>query len=71
MFIKYPRLSVAEIIDRYMSGESLTLVALRAKVSDPHIKSILADAGVPLRGMDEARRLGHLESYRRSRARAV
>jgi hypothetical protein len=71
MFAKYPRLSVAEIIDRYMSGESLTLVALRAKVSDVHVTSILLDAGVTLRGMDEARRLGILERYRRSRAKAV
>jgi hypothetical protein len=37
MFAEYPRLSVAEIIDRYMSGESLTLVALRAKVSDVQV----------------------------------
>lgn len=66
MFVKTPRLSAADIIERYRAGESLTMVALRAKVSDAHIRSILRDAGVPLRSANEAQRLGLLEMRRRS-----
>jgi hypothetical protein len=67
MFVKQPRLTTAEIIERYLAGESRTLVALRAKVSDQHVRQILMDAGIPLRTMDEARRLGVLERYKRAR----
>ena len=44
-----PRLSPAEIVARYLEGESRGLLGLRAGVGDSVIVSILNAAGVELR----------------------
>lgn len=67
-------LSDDEIIARYRDGESISLVALRAKVPDYHVTAVLVAAHVRLRGRCEALRLALKDreqrgSTRRMRAR--
>lgn len=71
---KRPLLSNDQIIARYRAGESVTLVALRAKMPDAYVTAVLTAAGVRLRGRAEALRLalkdsGRFASTQRMRAR--
>jgi hypothetical protein len=54
---KVPKLSNAEIIERYQAGESVGLLSLRCRVPDYHITAILTAARVRVRGRAEALRL--------------
>lgn len=52
-----PKLSDAEIIERYQAGESVGMLSLRCKTPDYHITAILTANHVRIRGVGEALRL--------------
>jgi hypothetical protein len=60
-----PKLSHAEIIERYQGGESVGLLSLRCRVPDYHITAVLAAAGVRSRGVGEALRLARSQRQRK------
>lgn len=61
--------SNAEIAARYLSGTSLTELALRCHTSTDIIKRILHAYDVPLRSMREAQRLARLDRKARTERR--
>lgn len=54
---KRPRIPVAEIVERYLAGESAGMLSLRARVPHYRIPEILREAGVRVRGPNEALRV--------------
>jgi hypothetical protein len=68
--VKRPIIGIAEIVSRYREGgEGVGMLSLRAKVPTYRIQEILRDAGVRLRGPNEALRLAL--DQRAARARRV
>jgi hypothetical protein len=54
---KLPAIPIAELADRYRSGEPLYELALRAKVSSERVRALLVGAGVELRTVAEINRM--------------
>lgn len=52
-----PRLSEAAIVERYIGGDSVSLLALKCRVPDYYVTAILTAARVRIRGPAEALRL--------------
>lgn len=52
-----PKLSDAEIIERYQAGESVGMLSLRCRVPDYYVSAILCASGTRIRGRAEALRL--------------
>lgn len=59
--IKRLRISPAEVVALYLGGESAGMVSLRAKVPVSRITEILTNAGVRIRGKQEAVRLAQAQ----------
>lgn len=66
--VKRPIIPLAEIVARYRDGEGAGMLSLRAKVPLYRIQEILRDAGVRLRGPNEALRLALDQRAARARA---
>jgi hypothetical protein len=67
--VKRPIIPLAEIVARYRDlGEGVGMLSLRAKVPTYRIQEILRDAGVRLRGPNEALRLALDQRAAKARA---
>lgn len=57
MIRRIPKLSDAEIVALYQTGQSKSFIALKCKMPDYHVEAVLAASGVRIRGRAEALRL--------------
>ena len=57
--VKRLQLSPAEIVARYLEGESAGMLSLRARVPVYRITEILTAAGIRIRGTGEANRIAN------------
>lgn len=64
---KVSRLSDDEVCARYLAGESRTLIALRCRMPDQHVRDVLAHCGIPLRAPSEVRAMTAQARYIGSR----